>query len=117
MQERDGDPTLLLNIQGTKGMALLLFIKLVYIMTLQEFKKLTKQRQYRVIVHTGVFLGERTLPGMKAQLFQVDSFYLEALYRMPGEEMAFMRVFEDTDALQPYLQSIDLHELFPYMNS
>lgn len=86
-------------------------------MTLQEFKNLNKQRQYRVIVHTGVFLDQRTLPGMKAQLFQVDSFYLEAYYRMPGEEMAFMRVFEDTEALQPYLQSIDLHELLPFMKS
>jgi hypothetical protein len=80
-------------------------------MTLQEFKALTPQKQYRVILHTGVYLGERRLGSLKAQLFQVGNFYLEAFYRLPAEEMTFMKVFEDTAALDPYLEAIDLQEL------
>ena len=86
-------------------------------MTLKEFKALTPQKQYRVIVRTGVYLGERSLPGLKAQLFQVGSFYLEAFYRLPTEEMEYMKVFETTTALDPYLEAIDLHELLSCLDS
>lgn len=86
-------------------------------MTLKEFKALTPQKQYRVIRYTGVYLGERSLSGMKAELFQVGSFYLEAFYRLPAEEIAFMKVFEGTAALDPYLQAIDLQELLSCKDS
>lgn len=86
-------------------------------MTLKEFKALTPQKQYRVIRYTGVYLGERSLTTLKAELFQVGGFYLEAFYRLPGEEMAFMKVFEGTTALEPYLQAIDLRELLSCKDS
>jgi hypothetical protein len=80
-------------------------------MTLREFKSQSQQKQYRIILHTGVYLASRTLPGLKAELFQVTGFYLEAYYRLPGEEMAFMKIFEGTAPLDPYLQTIDLRGL------
>jgi hypothetical protein len=86
-------------------------------MTLQEFKALTRQKQYRVIRYTGVYLGQRTLGSLKAELFQVSSFYLEAFYRLPAEELVFMKVFEGTAGLDPYLPVVDLQELLSYKGS
>jgi hypothetical protein len=86
-------------------------------MTLREFKSLTKQKQYRIIRYTGVYLASRSLGNLKAELFQVSGFYLEAFYRMPGEEMSFMKVFDSTASLDPYLQAIDLQSLLPHTRS
>lgn len=86
-------------------------------MTLREFKTLTKQKQYRIIKYTGVHLASRIMENLKGELYQVGSFYLEAFFRTPGEELAFMKVFEDTAPLDPYLQSIDLQELLPHKSS
>jgi hypothetical protein len=86
-------------------------------MTLKEFKAFTKHKQYRIILHSGVFLCQRTLSSMKAQLFQVGNFYLEAFYRLPSGEMSFMKIYENTDALEPYLQSIDLQDLLSHKDA
>lgn len=86
-------------------------------MTLQEFKTLTKQKQYRVIRYTGVYLASRSLRGMKAELYQVDGFYLEAFYRMPGEELAFMKIFDNTLPLDPYLEHINVAGLLAHKSS
>lgn len=86
-------------------------------MTLREFKTLTKQKQYRVIKYTGVHLASRTIANLTAELYQVGSFYLEAFFSTPGDELAFMKVFEDTTPLDPYLQTIDLQKLLPHKSS
>lgn len=86
-------------------------------MTLLEFKTLTKQKQYRVIKYTGVHLASRTIASLTAELYQVGSFYLEAFFRTSGGELVFMKVFEGTAPLDPYLQTIDLQELLPHKSS
>lgn len=86
-------------------------------MTLRQFKSLSKHKQCRVIQYTGVYLASRTWAGMKAELYQVGSFYLEAFYRKPGGEVSFMKLFDSTTPLDPYLQGIDLQGLFPHKSS
>lgn len=86
-------------------------------MTLRQFKALSKHKQCRVILYTGVFLASRTWAGMKAELYQVGSFYLEAFYRKPGGEVSFMKVFDSTAQLEPYLQTINLEGLLPHKSS
>lgn len=86
-------------------------------MTLRQFKALSKHKQYRVILYTGVYLASRTWAGMKAELYQVGNFYLEAFYRRPGGEVSYMKVYDSTNPLDPYLQGIDLQGLLPHKSS
>jgi hypothetical protein len=86
-------------------------------MTLRQFKSLSKQKQCRVIQYTGVYLASRTWAGMKAELYQVGNFYLEAFYRRPGGEVSFMKVFDSTALLEPYLLGIDLQGLLAHKSS
>ena len=86
-------------------------------MTLRKFKSLSKHKQCRVIQYTGVYLASRTWAGMKAELYQVGNFYLEAFYRKPGGEVSFMKLFDSTAPLDPYLLGIDLQGLFSSKSS
>lgn len=79
-------------------------------MTLQHFKTLSKFRQYKAIQQSGVYLCTRRKPSIKSELYQIDGFYLEVFYHPRTDAVTWMRLFDHTDALEPYLASINVPE-------
>ena len=86
-------------------------------MTLNEFKQLPREKQYRVILHTGVYLCNRYTSDLKAELYGIQGFYMEVYYNLPNEQIAYMKLFDHTEPLEPYLEGIDLKPLLHYNKS
>jgi hypothetical protein len=80
-------------------------------MILQQFNILSKESQQDVLLKTGIFLAERTDGPFRVMLYQLDSFYVEVYFYNKYNKVAFFKAFESTDALQPYLKTIDVSSL------
>lgn len=81
-------------------------------MTLQHFRKLDETRQFHRLMTQGVCVGERVTKETQVLLFQLERFYVEVSFNKFTDEPVSARSFENTDELAPYLQSIDLSEVF-----
>ena len=77
-------------------------------MTLDEFAILNDARQAETVLERGIFLADRLYKNFSIFLYQLDSFYVEVYHNLRFDIMQGMRCFEDDDALQPYLESIDI---------
>lgn len=77
-------------------------------MTLQHFKTLEPHKQNRKLIAEGACIAERKQEELQALLFQVDNFYVEVYFVPDGDEVLYIRCFENTEELEPYLQSIDV---------
>ena len=79
-------------------------------MTSNYFNSLPKMKQQSLLLEEGVLLATRITPGYRSALFQVESFYVEVTSAI-GTDNSWIACFEDTDALEPYLEKIDLSQL------
>ena len=77
-------------------------------MTLDEFIVLNDARQAQTLLERGIFLTDRLYKNFSIFLYQLDNFYVEVYHNLRYDIMQGMRCFEDDDALQPYLESIDI---------
>ena len=80
-------------------------------MTLFLFKKLSPQNQIKTLKLVGAYLATRLADGKWLYLFQIDAFYVELCYDKNGSEIQNLRSFGSTNALQPYLEEINLESL------
>jgi len=81
-------------------------------MTRTLFNLLPKQQQAECLKSIGVYLAQRNSGGYTFQLYAIDAFYVVVLGESPlTTDPIIMKVFEDTEHLEPYLEQIDLHEL------
>lgn len=80
-------------------------------MTLDEFKLLNETSQARTLLEKGTFLADRLYKNFSILLYQLDNFYVEVYHNLRFDIMQGMRCFEDDDALQPYLETIDISGL------
>lgn len=78
------------------------------LMTLDEFTLLNDARQAQILLERGTFLTDRLYKNFSIILYQLDNFYVEVYHNLRYDIMQGMRCFEDDDALQPYLESIDI---------
>jgi GGDEF domain-containing protein len=78
------------------------------LMTLDEFTHLDDRRQAQTLLAQGIYLTRRLYKNFSIILYQLDSFYVEIYHNLRFDIMQGMRCFEDDDALQPYLESIDI---------
>ena len=74
--------------------------------------QMTEMEQADVIMEKGVLVGKRTNGFYNILLFQVDSFYAEIYYHSHFNVIIKIRTFSNTDALEPYLQQIEISSLF-----
>jgi hypothetical protein len=81
-------------------------------MTLQHFRKLSETHQFHRLLTEGVCVGERATRATQILLFQIARFYVEVEFSKDTDEAVSARSFESTDELTPYLEAIDLSELF-----
>lgn len=77
-------------------------------MTLDEFATLNETRQAETLLERGIFLADRLYKNFSIFLYQLDSFYVEVYHNLRFDIMQGMRCFEDDEALQPYLDTIDI---------
>lgn len=80
-------------------------------MTLNEFALLQQKEQIEVLYQYGVYQGKRKLGGKAVVLYQLESFYVELVYRQYRVQVAGVWAFEDTKGIEPYLAQIDIEEL------
>jgi hypothetical protein len=81
-------------------------------MTLKYFRRLSETKQFHRLINKGVCVAERITEDLELLLFQLDRFYVEVVFDKNTNEAVDARSFEDTDELDPYLEEIDLGELF-----
>ena len=81
-------------------------------MTIADFTLLHEIKQAQTLVERGVFVAERLYKNFSIFLYQVDSFYVEIYHNLRYNAMQGMRSFEDDEALEPYLEEIDISCLY-----
>ena len=81
-------------------------------MTLKYFRRLSETKQFHRLMTKGVCVAERFTDDLQMLLFQLDRFYVEVVFKKTTDEAVGARSFENTDELAPYLETIDLSELF-----
>lgn len=79
-------------------------------MTFSKFCSASRFVQKTVVMLHGVLLMERTAKEMHAELYQVDGFYVEILYR-ENAEIFQINGYADATGIDAYLQMIDLSAL------
>jgi hypothetical protein len=77
-------------------------------MTLDQFTLLPEPKQAETLLERGIFLADRLYKNFSIILYQLDNFYVEVYHNLRFDIMQGMRCFEDEEALQPYLDSIDI---------
>lgn len=77
-------------------------------MTLDEFTRLNETSQAQTLLRKGTFLADRLYKNFSILLYQLDNFYVEVYHNLRFDVMQGMRCFEDDEALQPYLEDIDI---------
>ncbi len=81
-------------------------------MTRTLFNLLPKKDQADCLKTLGVYLAQRNSGGYTFQLYAIDNFYVVVLGEFTlAAEPIIMKIFDDTEHLEPYLEQIDLHEL------
>jgi hypothetical protein len=83
-------------------------------MLLQEFKYETKQTKKQLILDYGVYIANKVKDHYILLLYQLDSFYAEVYYDYEEEQVGYIRTFNSTEELKPYLQSIDITPILPF---
>ena len=75
---------------------------------IQQFDTLSKEHQQDLLLKKGIFLAEREDGPFRIMLYQLDGFYVEVYFFNLYNKVAFFQTFEDTEALQPYLEQVDV---------
>ncbi len=71
----------------------------------------------QVLATDGVFLAERNDGCFRISLYQVNDFYVEIYYHKTRCFYICIRSFEDVNELYPYLQDIDISEVYKVIYS
>jgi len=80
-------------------------------MKLLEFQLLSAPEQVNVLYEQGVYIGKRKKAHLTRLLYQIDSFYVEVVYRMYRRHIVGMRCSDSTGFLDPYLEQIDVEHV------
>lgn len=77
-------------------------------MVLNVFNTLPKKAQQEAVLAKGTFLAERADGPFKIMLYQLEGFYVEVHFFNLYNKVAFFSAFDNVEALEPYLESIDV---------
>lgn len=80
-------------------------------MTLKEFAQLAQNEKIDLLHRQGTYIGKRKLATATVLLFQLDGFYAEVFYREYRRVIQCIRLFADTDKLEPYLPQVYVEQL------
>jgi hypothetical protein len=77
-------------------------------MVLEVFNTLPKKAQQELLLAEGTFLAERADGPFRIMLYQLESFYVEVHFFNLYNKVAFFSAFDSVEALEPYLEAIDV---------
>ena len=86
-------------------------------MNLWEFKHLSEEDQQYVLQKKAVHIATINDEQESLELFQVDSFYIEIECIHSFLKVITVNFFDETSLLEPYLESINIEEIFDVLNS
>ena len=76
-----------------------------------DFNELSRQEQLDQLYKEGIFLGKLHTFNQSRVLYFFDSFYAEIIYTRYRREVKFIRCFNGTELLDPYLKQMRIEEL------
>lgn len=93
-------------------MALVLWLwGIALVMTLHHFNALDQEKQRRWVLENGVYLCSRSSQDFIVLLFGLDGFYIEVFFYTATNRVFLIKSFDQTEALLPYLDRIDIQPL------
>lgn len=81
-------------------------------MHIKDFNYMDGMAKTEVLATTGVFLAERNDGCFRITLYQVEDFYVEIYYHTTRYFYISIRSFEEVSELFPYLNEIDISEVY-----
>jgi hypothetical protein len=77
-----------------------------------HYKTLNEGRQAEILWEEGVYLGLiRSTKSLNVELYALHGFYVELYFDRITEDPVFIRPFNGTIDLEPYLDLIDIHDV------
>lgn len=87
-------------------------------LTCEEYQQLDELLQAQILWIDGAYLMMRTTPRLRVELYSLYHFYVEVFYDQRTEDPLYIKSFERTDYLEPYLEQISIDDIFaPTKNS
>jgi hypothetical protein len=86
-------------------------------MDIRDFNFMDGMAKTEVLASDGVFLAERNDGCFRISLYQINDFYVEIYYHKTRYFYICIRSFEDSSELYPYLQDIDISEIYKVIYS
>jgi hypothetical protein len=77
-----------------------------------EFLDCPKNAQLILAKHSGKYLSGRMEGKYKVELYFISYFYVEIWIKRKSQEVLHTRTFLDSSSLDPYLECIDISQLF-----
>lgn len=81
-------------------------------MTLCEYYHLNQTEQFETLYDHGIHISDRADSEYCIILFQLDNFYVELYFHIEDNVLKKLISFSNIDYIAPYLEQIDLSELF-----
>ncbi|HEY4964955.1 MAG TPA: hypothetical protein VII28_01070 [Puia sp.] len=81
-------------------------------MDIREFNFMDGLAKTEALAVAGVFLAERNDGCFRISLYQIDDFYVEIYYHQTRYFYICIRSFSEVSDLFPYLQEIDISEIY-----
>ena len=81
-------------------------------MTIEDFDYMDSISKTDLLTKSGVFLGTRRDGCFRISLYQVEHFYVELYYHIAQKSYISIRSFDEVGELNPYLDEIDISEVY-----
>jgi len=77
-------------------------------MSSEDFLQLTYDEQVDLLTTDGIYIGKRGLRPQVSVLYQLDTFYVEILYKKYRLHISSIRCSTSTAILDPYFELLDV---------
>jgi len=81
-------------------------------MDIREFNFMDGMAKTEVLATAGVYLAERVDGCFRISLYQIDDFYVEIYYHKTRYFYICIRSFSEPSDLYPYLEEIDISDIY-----
>ena len=81
-------------------------------MKLSDFIMLSDEEKKVAVLHRGVLVSKRNVPGCIIFLFHFRDFYVETFCKLETKAVIQYRAFTHTKLLEPYLDGIAIDDVF-----
>ena len=86
-------------------------------MDIRDFNFMDGMAKTEVLASDGIYLAERNDGCFRISLYQINDFYVEIYYHKTRYFYICIRSFDDVAELYPYLEDIDISEVYKVIYS